>query len=251
MNDSSAALARLAELDEEALARPWRWRGEEIDFHYALYLALEEAQAACAQAAGGPLPESRRILALAQRAFGDLRGLLIGLDAAMLEAQPRPGEWSIGETLRHVEFVERRYAANTAYAIERSDSEPMRMPAERAPSAAAASESGDLGAHLVRLAEARAATNHRLGDVAPVAMERPSIWVRWDVDVRFRLHRFASHLVEHTVQCEKILDALGRRQAEGRRIVRRITAALGELEGLGAGDQARVIEARLGDVSHL
>jgi hypothetical protein len=104
---------------------------------------------------------------------------------------------------------------------------------------------------LARLAEARAATNHRLGDVAPVAMERPSIWVRWDVDVRFRLHRFASHLVEHTVQCEKTLDALGRRQAEGRRIVRRITAALGELEGLGAGDQARVIEARLGDVSHL
>src|SRR6266436_7854168 len=125
MNDSSAALARLAELDEEALARPWRWRGGEIDFHYALYNALEEAQAAYVQAGGQPHPESRRILALAQRAFGDLRGLLIGLDAAMLDAQPRPCEWSIGETLRHVEHVERRYAASTAYAIERSESEPI------------------------------------------------------------------------------------------------------------------------------
>ena len=72
---SCGALDGLLEQDEEALARQWRWRGGEIDFHYALYGALEEAQAACAQAADQPLPESRRILALAQRAFGDLRGL--------------------------------------------------------------------------------------------------------------------------------------------------------------------------------
>lgn len=77
-------------------------------------------------------------------------------------------------------------------------------------------------------------------------MTRPTIWVRREVDVRFRLHRFASHLVEHTVQCEKTLDALAWHQAEGRRIVRRVTAALGELEGLGAGAEACEIEARLG-----
>jgi hypothetical protein len=94
----------------------------------------------------------------------------------------------------------------------------------------------------------RAETNKRLGDVAPAAMIRPTIWGRWEVDVRFRLHRFASHLVEHTVQCEKTLEALAWRQAEGRRIVRRVTAALGELEGLGAGAEAREIEARLAGI---
>jgi hypothetical protein len=62
-------------------------------------------------------------------------------------------------------------------------------------------------------------------------MTRPTIWVRRQVEVRFRLHRFASNLVEHTVQYEKTLDALGWNQAAGRRVVRRVTAALGGLGG--------------------
>src|SRR5262249_3615098 len=104
-----------------------------------------------------------------------------------------------------------------------------------------------LGVLLARLGEARAETNRRLDEVAPAAMTRPTIWVHWEIDVRFRLHRFASHLVEHTVQCEKTLAGLGWRQTEGRRIVRRLTAALGELEGLGAHAEARAIEARLAE----
>ncbi len=38
-------------------------------------------------------------------------------------------------------------------------------------------------------------------------MDRPKTEVR--VDVRFRLHRFATHLQEHTIQIEKALDDLG------------------------------------------
>jgi hypothetical protein len=78
-------------------------------------------------------------------------------------------------------------------------------------------------------------------------MTRPTVWVKIDVDVRFRLHRFAAHLVEHTVQCEKTLDTLGWQPPEGRRIVRRVTAALGELEGLDAHAAAREIETRLAE----
>lgn len=245
MTDVTAVLTRFAALDEEALSRPWTWREGKIDVRYALYRALEEAQEAYVGAAAGPHPESRRILALAQRAFGDLRGLLIGLPADLLEAPPRPGEWTIGETLRHMRVVEERYALHTLYAVERSDSEPVRIPDGRLPPIAPGASGDALDVLLERLGQARAETDDRLGDVTPAAMTRPTIWARWEVDVRFRLHRFASHLVEHTVQCEKTLDALGWRRTEGRRIVRRVTAALGELEGLGARAQAREIEARL------
>ena len=62
-------------------------------------------------------------------------------------------------------------------------------------------------------------------------MTRPTQWVQYDVDVRFRLHRFAAHIMEHTVQSEKALAALGWRATEGRRIVRRLTALIGEVEG--------------------
>jgi hypothetical protein len=251
MSDLNSALARIADLDEADLGRPWTWRGGKIDLHYALYGTLEEAQAVHVRACASPHPESRRILALAQRAFGDLRGLVIGLDPALLETPPRVGEWPVGETLRHLEIVERRYAIQTLYAVERSDADPVRIPEGRLPPIAPSAAGADWGELLARLGEARAESDRRLGDVAPAAMTRPTIWAQWEVDVRFRLHRFASHLVEHTVQCEKTLQALGRRQTEGRRILRRITAALGEIEGLGAGDEARAIEARLAGVSHL
>jgi len=244
--DFDAVLTGFAALDESALARPWPWRGRPLDVRYALYRALEEAQEAHVRATAEPHPESRRILALAQRAFGDLRGLLVGLPPDMLASAPRPGDWSVREIVAHMLLVEQRYALHTLYAVERSDAEPVRLPDARLPPLAPGDDGGAVDARLARLGAERAETNRRLGDVA-AAMTRPTVWAGYDVDVRFRLHRFASHLAEHTVQCEKTLAALGWRPTEGRRIVRRLTAALGEVEGLGAPAEARAIEARLAE----
>jgi hypothetical protein len=78
-----------------------------------------------------------------------------------------------------------------------------------------------------------------------VALTRPSRWIDYEIDVRFRLHRFAAHIVEHTIQCEKALHALGWRPTEGRRIARRLAGLLGEIEGLGAVAAVRELETRL------
>ena len=62
-------------------------------------------------------------------------------------------------------------------------------------------------------------------------MVRPSQWGPYEVphriDVRFRLHRFASHIAEHTVQCETTIAALGVPLTDARAIVRAIGAARG------------------------
>ena len=63
-----------------------------------------------------------------------------------------------------------------------------------------------------------------------LALARPWPFRGGTMDV----HRFASHIAEHTIQCDKTLDALGWRQTEARRIVRQIWAIVGELEELGA-----------------
>ncbi len=247
MSDFDAAVAGFAALDEDGLARAWTWRDKPLNVREALYRTLEDAQEALVRAAAGPHAESRRILALAQGAFGGLRGLLLGLPAELLDAPPRPGEWPLRETMRHMLVVERRYALQTLYAVERAETEPVRIPEERLPTPAGMDVGGDAAAILARLGEARAETDRRLGDVAPGAMTRPTIWLGCDVDVRFRLHRFAVHVAEHTIQCEKTLAALGWRATEGRRIVRRVTATLGEVEGLGDRAAAREIGARLAE----
>jgi hypothetical protein len=124
MTAFDAALAGFATLDEVALARPWSFREKRMDVRYALYRTLEDAQELLVSVAARAHPESRRILALAQRAFGDLRGLLIGLPDSLLDRTAREGEWPVRETLRHVLLVERRYAIQTRYAVERADSDP-------------------------------------------------------------------------------------------------------------------------------
>ena len=245
MTDFDGAIAGFAALDEEALSRPWLWRGGKLDVRNAMYWTLLDAQEVQARASAAAHPESQRILAQAQRAFGDLRGLLAGLPSDLLDAVPRPGEWSIRETLAHIALIELRYAAQTLYALERSDADPVRIPDDRMPTAAQVDASGDVAAVLARLGRAREESNRRLGDVKPATMTRPTRWGQYDVDVRFRLLRFGVHVAEHTIQCEKTVAALGWREAEGRRIVRRLTAALAELEALGATAEARELESRL------
>jgi hypothetical protein len=238
-----STLAAFARLDADDLARPWKWRGAEMDVRNALYWLMGEAQEAVARAAAGPHPESRRILALAQRAFGDLRGLLVGLPADLLDRAPAAGEWTLRETLRHVLWIERRYALQSAYAIERADADPVRIPEARLPAREQIDASGDIAAVLARLAAMRAETNARLGDVPATALTRPTIWVHYSIDLRFRLHRFAIHLAEHTIQCEKTLAALGWHPTEGRRIVRHLSALHGELDGLAATGEVANLEA--------
>jgi len=245
MSDYDAALARCGMLDEDALARPWSWQGRQMDVRYALYRTLEDAQEVQVRAAAGAHAESRRILALAQRGFGGLRALLVGVPAALLDKSPRAGEWSIREIVGHVAAVEQRYALQTKYAVDRADTEPMRIADSRLPSLAPAATGGDIEVLLAQIADARAETDRWLGEVPAAAMTRPTIWAGYEIDVRFRLHRFAAHIVEHTVQCEKTLLALGWRPTEGRQIVRRIAAAVAEIEGLGAAKEARELEARL------
>jgi hypothetical protein len=240
-----AALERFAALDEKELAQPWQFRDKPMDVRYALYRTIEDAQEAVVSAGARPHPESRRILSLAQRAFGDLRGLLIGLPTDLLDVAPRDGEWSVREILRHVIVIEGRYAVQTQYAVERADADPMRVADDKMPTPAQIDVTGGIAQILARVGEARAETDRRLGDLPAAALTRPTQWVQYDVDVRFRLHRFAAHVIEHTVQCEKALAALGWRATEGRRIVRRLTALLGEVEGLAGLAAAREIETRL------
>lgn len=239
------ALERLASLDETALGQPGQFRDKPMDARYALYRTLEDTQEALVAASARPHAESRRILSLAQRAYGDLRGLLTGVPAEYLDPVPRPGEWSVREILRHVVVIEGRYAVQTRYAVERADADPMRVANDKLPTPEQTDAGGGSAALLALVARARAETDRQLADLPAGALGRPTQWVHCDVDVRFRLHRFAGHLVEHTVQCEKTLAALGFKATEGRRIVRRLTALLGELEGLSGPAATHEIEQRL------
>ena len=222
--ESLRALARLTDAD---LEREWMWPGKgRANLRYAFFFILQEEQAALV-AAASPTQEADRILALAQRAFGDLRGILLAVPDDMLDREPAPHEWSVRRTMEHVIGVERSYRANTQHALLRSDGEPLTIPADRRPKADPADTEGDGLAIALALARRRAETDSALARTEASDLGRASQWAAlnepFNVDVRFRLHRFGAHLVEHKWQVEKTLRALGQIETDAQAYVRQIS----------------------------
>lgn len=245
------AMARFASLDDDALRRVGRWRGREVPLQLLLYNVLREEQHALvrAQLAWQPT-EVERTLGLAQQAFGDLRGLLVGRDDALLDRAPAPGEWSLRDLLRHVLAAELRYAAQVLYSAHRRDDEPLAIPPERLPCDRlsppepqyADTRTVGLARILQRFAAARAQSDGLLGGLSDAVLARPSIW-GVEVDVRYRLHQIAAHIAEHVVQCEKVLSLLGERDGEARRAVRRISGTRGAHEAISDPATLRALDA--------
>jgi hypothetical protein len=173
---------------------------------------------------------------MAQRAFGDLRGLLLGIDEAQFDEVPVPGEWTVRQTMAHMIDTELRYDAQAEWARRRRQGEPVRIPEDKL--RPKADTTGSLADLLARLAHAREETDRRHANIAADEMRLPTIWGGFEVDVRFRLHRFAGHVIEHTIQCEKTLSMLaGYTESEARRIVRHISSVRGLHEHLSSMDR--------------
>lgn len=219
----------VAALEESDCARPWQWpghNGERLQVRDALYLSLLEEQ----EAAVGAVPdgEAGRVICLAQRAFGDLRGLLAGLSDDALDRSFAKDEWTLRQVLTHILEVERSYENQTRYASSRGDEEPVYTNLRPPPPSDAEVASGVSG--WVELLAAARAKSRAFFALPEAALTRPTRWAGHDVDVGFRLHRFAAHIAEHTIQCEKALDGLEIRPGEGWRIGRLISAARGAHE---------------------
>ena len=215
-----------------------------MDLRYALYHALEEEQRAVSDAGRAPT-EAARILSLAQSAFGELRGLLAGVDDGLLDRSPAEGEWSLRETIAHAIGTERSYRAQCEYALSRTAAEPVKMPGERRPKPDPAHTAGGIRDVLARFGEQRASTDAVLGDLAAASLDRPTIWGGAEVDVRHRLHRFASHLTEHSIQCEKAVRALDAFGGDGHSIAKRIGVLRGLHERRTDAARLRALDAAL------
>jgi hypothetical protein len=62
-------------------------------------------------------------------------------------------------------------------------------------------------------------------------LELPAVmWEDIHFPIRHRLHRYEAHLIQHTVQVDKTLAAIGQLPSETRRLIRHVFAALAEVE---------------------
>ncbi|UCC61494.1 MAG: DinB family protein [Anaerolineae bacterium] len=261
------------------LDREWAWgaydsEGVRLAF-FRTYEELRElaARLATERAAHGPVTSTvQRILAQRHAAYRDLQAILLGIGTDEAEQVPAEGEWPLRQVMAHIVAAELGFFAVIKYALERhrsGDARPAKIPDEAWDALIGedgATIEATLDGPLAGIQSYGQALHERVvqefADVSEEELAAPSMyWEGYELSLRFRLHRFDSHLRQHIVQIEKTLAGIGRSPNEARRLLRLIYAALAEVEGvtIGAGqvgvglrrEAAEAIAARASEVASI
>jgi hypothetical protein len=173
-------------------------------------------------------------LLTAGAARGRLRGALVGVPEALFDRPPAPEEWSVQRTLGHVVAIDTRYRLAVAHALTRArtgGSGPLRPDDSTLPPREGEAEArGTRQEVLARLTAAHDAVLNTIAATPDALLDAPTVWVVLQMDARFRIHRFAAHDREHTIQLRKTLTTLGVVQNEPQLLLADAEEARGALE---------------------
>ncbi len=248
-----ATLQKYWRSQDSLLAAPSDWRGKPGGMKLRLF-ALSEGDESrrvqieqIVQSAGSLLSAAQLALIIAGETRGRLLGALIGLSEEQFDQAPADGEWSVRKTLGHVIATDQRYAIAVKFALERERSGvggPLRPPNSALPAIDGEALAGGTLADVIgRLADVREAVARELTTVPDELLAAPTNWVQWDLDVRFRIHRFAAHDREHTIQVVRSLRAIGFAQSEAQMLLADAAASRGALEATVAAAPSRLFDS--------
>jgi hypothetical protein len=259
------------------LEREWAWGAYDSEgVRFAFFRTYEDlrelaARTAAERSAQGPaVSPAQRILAQYHAAYGDLQAALLGLPSEAEDRAPSEGEWPLRRVVAHIVGAEAGFYGVVKYALDRhrsADGQPAEIPDEAWDALLeedVASVDATLDGPLAGIRSYHQGIHERVlrefADITEEELAIPSMyWEGYELSLRFRLHRFDSHLRQHTVQVDKTLASLGYRLNEAKRLLRLIYAALAEAEGaaIGAWDVSaelrrqamETIAARAGEIA--
>lgn len=248
VTEAVEALVRATvDLSDADMGRPWVWREyDEEGLRFALLMAQHELRdLAVRLAALRPRPptQAQRILAQYHDAYRDLTGALAGVHDEDLDRAPGEGEWPVREALHHMLGAEYAFLCVVRYGVSlpagvEEESAEVGWDTWRRDNCAKAP--GMLAGGIKEVRNALFEIHRRvltdLSGISDADVERPAFF--WDgaKPIRFRLHRFEAHLVQHTIQVDKTLEAIGRGPTEARRLVRLLYRDLAQVEMLSSAE---------------
>jgi hypothetical protein len=239
-------------ITDAALNTTWEWRAYDEGVRFAFFRVMEELRTLAANLnaerarSGPPITAAQHAMAQYNAAWHDLDAVLIGVSDDALDQSPENGEWPIYMVLSHAFAVPRNFFAQTAYALRlHREGTPIEapMPDEEVVEFLGHTweqyeimMDGTRAGILANYAAMHDRIIRFFADVTDEELSAPTLWWEgYEIPLQFRLHRFESHMRQHTVQIEKILAALSLAPSEGKRLNRHIYAALADCEGVRIG----------------
>jgi uncharacterized damage-inducible protein DinB len=196
-----------------------------------------------------------------------LQAALLGVSAEESERVPAEDEWPVRRVYSHILTTDLGFSTVVRFALEghRSGSwTPEKFSDEdeaRLETLTEEQYQALIDAPLTRMLEYHAGLHDRLVDefsrIADAELDLPStFWEETRFPIRHRLHRFAAHMIQHTVQIDKTLQAIGSAPGEPKRLLRYMYAAVAQVDGAligaapGPGSACRAAADRIGTRVH-
>ena len=238
---------RVIDLPDASLEFPWRWGDYNEGARFIYFRIYETLRSLTAEvmsqraAAGRPPTRVQEILGGYQQAYRRLQAVVMGIDDFLAAKPPTSQEWPLRRVVAHVLGAELSFWKINAEALadirrgilepppvsdavwkDYEESEPVFRNLDSAP--------------LSALMQDYAVLNQRtlLTFVDASDQELAAkvwFWESEPLPMHFRLHRFDSHLAQHTVQAEKTLAGLKHPLTESRRLLFLIYQAMSSSEG--------------------
>ena len=222
----------------------WAWEAYEQVRYAFLETELELRQLAAevmaARLQAGILPsKAHLILAQHQAAYRDFLALLIGVADEDIDTRPAPNEWHIRRIVQHVHRTERFFLIHILHAHKlHQQGLPLQRPANWQEAAVefnlikSVSAEGTLAENWARYDKTHQQVLTTLTPFSEADLLLPSpMWEATHYPIRFRMHRFNSHLREHANQLQKTLVAIDRAPNEAKLLLRQLYGAWAAVEG--------------------
>ena len=244
VTEAVEALVRATiDLPDTEMDRAWVWREyDEEGLRFALLLAQHELRDLAVRLAAmrpNPASQAQRILGQYHHAYRDLSGALAGLRDEDLDRVLREGEWSVREVLEHMLGAEYGFLGVVQYALaparpDDPDKADERWASWREEHGYRAPKTLEGGIADVRNAmfEIHRRVLRELDGLSDALLERDASFWDGEKPIRFRMHRFEAHMIQHTVQIDKTLVWIDRAPTEANRLVRILYRDLAAVEML-------------------
>ncbi len=235
-------------LSENDLEREWKWKDhDEEGIRFAFFVTLQElrqlAVTLSTPSTSLRATPARHILSQYHAAYMDLQAALFGLSNEEAEKAPAEGEWSVRRAYTHILGTDIGFSEIVRYALEghragtwkrdqMSDEDEARI-ARVTEDEYQKITTDPLDNLLTLHRKVHAEIIQEFSTITDTELDLPStFWEETRFPIRHRLHRFEAHLVQHTIQIDKTLVAIGQAPGEAKRLLRKVYAALAEAEGM-------------------